>query len=108
VGHENTQADWTLVDAYSSIPMVDGQALRLPIVTDMIFEAGSTHGIYVTTTDAGGLRATIGSATGTVLENDGRLTIRSGTGKVYPFGLSYGNRQPNVSIEYDSCPDPTP
>jgi hypothetical protein len=106
VGHESNSADWQLVDMYASVPMVGGEPLRLPIVTDMIFEAGSTHGLYITTEASGSLRAILGSAVGTALETDGNLTVREGTGKVYPFGLSHPNRQLNATIEYDTCAAP--
>ncbi len=106
-GHENTQADWQLIDFYAKVPMVADTPLRLPIATDMIFKAGSTHGLYVTTEAAGNLRAVIGSAAGTPIVTDGRLTIKEGVGKAYSFGSTYLNRRIDATFEYDSCPAPT-
>jgi hypothetical protein len=61
----------------------------------LVIPAGSTYGFYVTSTDN-----PISYTTLDTTINDGHITYTTGTGNVYPFGVTYAPRTWNGTMYY--------
>jgi hypothetical protein len=109
VGHETSEAGWTLagtttVDAASSGPTA------VPIALDVQVRAGRSHAFYVTTTGvATSGNAIVEYATGTtqggVAVEDANLRLLQGHGVSYPFGSggTFASRVYVGSVSYVRC-----
>ncbi|MFZ5965140.1 hypothetical protein ACOXXX_19530 [Thalassococcus sp. BH17M4-6] len=96
---QNTAADWTRISTGSVA--ANGVNNATPFdVTDTTLSAGTTYGVYLTTTDGTNLAYTDGSSFGSVYSSNSDLSILEGYGKSYPFGLNFAPRVWNGSINY--------
>lgn len=99
-GSEQTPANWTLLDTF----MVDAQGQNNPTFLDIsstggiTIPAGEVYGLYLSVTDTAlNFRYTNGSNT----YSDDYLSISTGTGNPYPFGIPIGSRTWNGRIYYE-------
>lgn len=109
VGHENNSADWTFLGGATGVTSLGiATPTPLPIPVNIAIPAGQTYSFYVTNTSGGGLAYTDGTNVGDFLAGNADLTIYEGTGKSYPYGLSFLVRNFNGIIHYDgSAPSST-
>jgi gliding motility-associated-like protein len=104
VGFQNNAAAWTLL---GTAPAVAGLGNNLftvvPININVPVSPQCTVAFYITRTNSTGptLQYTNGTALGAVLAADANLRILQGTGKDFPFGLSFQPRNFNGRIRYN-------
>jgi hypothetical protein len=96
-GFENNAGAWTLLGSAT----VTGAGVGNPTAVNiggLTILVKDTYGIYVTRTDGGSLEYTNGA--NTYSNND--ITIETGVGNEYPFGIVYTPRTWNGTIYYDA------
>lgn len=107
VGHETTAADWTRLASVDNVtgtnffPFVYPVENRIPMALDLTIPAGKTYGFYVTTTGTGSYIAyKDGTSVGAVAASNFDINILQGTGKAYPFGISFTPRVYTGTVYY--------
>lgn len=104
----STPGDWTLIDSASNL-MSNGQNVATPWdVEDFILPANATTGIYVTVTNGTAMNYTDGTTLGSVFVQNSDLQILEGSGKSYPFGMTFNTRIWNGTITYEIANAPVP
>ncbi|KQT32613.1 hypothetical protein ASG29_12755 [Sphingomonas sp. Leaf412] len=101
---------WTLRNTLSNVIGAGAGNLTGLDISDFGVAAGSTIGLYITTTGPTDLEYTNGTAVGDVVASDGALSILTGYGKAYPFAATFSPRNFNGSITYalaGGVPEPT-
>lgn len=100
-GFQNNSAAWTFVGAANAVTSNgSGVPTNIPIAVNVTIPAGQTYAFYVTNTSGGGLNYTDGSNYANVIASNADLRTYEGTGKSYPFGLSFVTRSFNGHIHY--------
>lgn len=107
VGFENSAVGWNLEGTTSVTCVAAGQATNIPITLSLNACPGQTVGLYVTCTN-GNTNYTNGTGVGNVLAADANIQILEGTGKQYPFDLSFTPRAFNGTIHYTCVPPSCP
>lgn len=109
VGFETNPGAWTLVGV---VPGVFGNGTNLPTplpaALTVPIPSGTTTAFYITDVGTGNfVNYTTGLPTGTLVVNDGNISIFSGTGISYAFQFPTPDRVPNITVNYQCCPAPT-
>jgi hypothetical protein len=109
VGHETSEAGWTLAGTVTVDAAATGPT-DVPIALDVPIRAGQSHAFYVTTTGVSTSgNAIVEYATGTeqgaVAVEDANLQLLQGHGVAYPFGSggTFANRVYVGSTTYELC-----
>lgn len=109
VGFETNPGAWTLVGV---VPGVFGNGTNiptpLPAPLTVPIPLGTTTAFYITDVGTGNfVNYSSGLPTGTLVVNDGNISIFSGTGISYAFQFPSPDRIPNITVDYQCCPAPT-
>ncbi|MBI1286783.1 MAG: T9SS type A sorting domain-containing protein [Flavobacteriales bacterium] len=99
VGSETNSGAWTNVGSASGL--VEEQDSYVPLTSPLALAPGQTMAFYITRTDGGYLNYTNTTAVGDVVNSDANLTVRSGTGMIYPFDGVYPARMLNTIVHYE-------
>ena len=102
VGNETNAAAWTLLGTANSVTFTAGTNTVIPITFSEFLCAGDVAGFYITASNTTGGNYSNGTGVGNVIVADANIQILEGTGKAYPFGMSFTPRVPNVTVWY-SC-----
>ncbi|MFT5860449.1 MAG: gliding motility-associated-like protein [Flavobacteriaceae bacterium] len=102
VGNETNAAAWTLVGTANAWVGVGGTNVTIPIPLNVSLCPGDVGGFYITANNATSGNYSNGTGVGNIIIADANIQILEGTGKAYPFGLSFTPRVPNVRVVY-SC-----
>lgn len=95
----NNAAAWTLRDTFTSVPGGAPTFFTEFDITDLLLNANTTYGFYITSTGSGGVEYT-NATLGDVRASNSDLSIMVGYGKAYPFGGSNAGRAFNGSLTY--------
>lgn len=109
--HQSNPAAWTLLASGTITTNPLGRPTVLPWILGVTLQPNEVRGFYVTCTGAtpANVAYTVGLplTQGLAYANDGRLEIRTGVGKSYPFGFTFTTRIWNGTVVYcagASCP----
>ena len=100
VGNEVNAGAWTLIGTAAGLNASAGTNVIIPVAINSFICPGDVAGFYITST-TGGCNYSDGAALGSAAAADANIQILEGTGKSYPFGLSFTPRVPNVTVYYD-------
>ncbi len=101
VGFEGNAGAWTLLATANNVTGPVNVATPIPVNFSIIIPGCETYGFYITSTGAGSIDYTNGTAVGNVLAADANIQILEGTGKDYPFAASFSPRNPNITTYYN-------
>jgi len=100
VGNETNAAAWTLLGSANSVVFTGGTNTTIPIVFSQFLCAGDVAGFYITASNSTSGNYSNGTGVGNVIVADANIQILEGTGKAYPFAMSFTPRVPNVTVWY--------
>lgn len=99
VGSETNSGAWTSIGTATGL--VEEEDSYVALTSPLTVAPGQTMAFYITRTDGGFLYYTNTLSIGDVVNSDGYLSVKSGSGVSYPFNNTYANRMLNTVVHYE-------
>ena len=107
VGSESSSGAWTLLASFPAHLSATTGMRTFTLPSSLSVTAGQTYAFYITGT-TGLVSYTNSSPVGTVYASNSDMQIKSGVGKIYPFGATFTPRMLNFTVDYSlGCFTPT-